>query len=104
MNSNLLRLVGVLVSLGSAAFGIYWVIQFARSSSPDSSLLVAPLFFAGLPLTFVGNLIGVVFQMVGREVWYGTIPTIICYFVQWQLVAWWFYRRGAYADGQLPRA
>ena len=98
MRPKVLRLTGAVVSLVSVAFGVYWVIRFARSSSPDSSLMVAPLFFAGLPLTFIGNLVGVSLLLAGKSVWYCASPTIFCYFAQWQLLAWWLFRRSVHAS------
>jgi hypothetical protein len=95
MKPKIFRLSGILISLCSAAWGVYWVLKFAGSGSPDRSLLIAPLFFFGLPSTFIGHVIGVGFLMTGSGVWYCALPTIICYFVQWQLIAWWLYHKGA---------
>ena len=93
---KILRVSGIAISLCSAAWGAYVVLEFARSTSPDRSLLVAPLFFLGLPLTFIGNILGGLFLTAGKGLWYCVLPTMICYFAQWQLVARWLYRKGAY--------
>jgi hypothetical protein len=97
MKPKIFRLSGILISLCSAAWGVYWVLRFARSSSPDSSLLISPLFFLGIPLTFIGNMVGGALLMAGKGLWYCVLPTIICYFAQWQLVARWLYRKGVNA-------
>jgi hypothetical protein len=97
MKPTAYRLIGIVISLCSALWGLYWVYRFVRSGSPDSSLLIAPLFFFGLPLTFIGNMVGSVFLMAGKGLWYCVLPTVICYFLQWQLIGLWFYRKGTYA-------
>ena len=97
MKAKALKVSGIAVSLGSALFGVYWVVVFVRSTSPDRELFLAPLFFCGLPLTFIGNLLGAVFLMAGKALWYHALPVIICYFAQWQFVARWLYRKGACA-------
>ena len=96
MKSTVFKVSGILVSLGSAICGGYWVLAFVRSTSPDKGLFLAPLFFCGLPLTFIGNLLGFGFLIAGKEFWYYAL-LITCYFVQWQFVARWLYRKGVYA-------
>ncbi|MGD1019601.1 MAG: hypothetical protein ABSA12_09805 [Verrucomicrobiia bacterium] len=98
MKARILKVSGLLVSLGSIAFGIYWVVQFGQSDSPDRSLLIAPLFFLGLPLTFIGNMVGGILLMAGKGLWFYALPIMICYFGQWQLVARWLYRKGDNVD------
>ena len=94
MRSTLLKVSAVLISLGSFVFGVYWVWVLVTSRSPDRSIYVAPLLFFGLPLTIVGQVVSFGLMMAGGDVGVFTSPIIICYFFQWQYVAWWLYRRG----------
>jgi hypothetical protein len=91
-----MKVSSILISLGSAIFAVYWILKFASSTSPDRVLFVAPLFFCGLPLTIIGNVFGFVFQLAGKGLWYYELPIIICYFIQWQFIARWLYRKSVY--------
>jgi hypothetical protein len=94
MKSKILKASGILISLGSALFAIYWIWAFASSTSPDRALFIAPLFFCGLPLTVAGHIVGFGFMIAGKGLWYDALPIIICYLFQWQFIGRWLYRKG----------
>lgn len=93
VKSKILKVSGILISLGSAVFGAYWIWVFAGSTGPDRAIHIAPLFFCGLPLTVAGQIVSFGFQMAGKGVWYGALPIIVCYFFQWQFIGLWLYRK-----------
>jgi hypothetical protein len=82
------RIFALAVSLASVAFGLYFLRIWALSSSGDA-ILLAPLFFLGLPLTFVGNVIDV----CCLGIWEHPVAMVTCYFLQWQIVALWIYHK-----------
>ena len=93
----ILRAVAISISIISAIFGSYWVLQFSQCTSPDRAVVIAPLFFCGFPLTFLGNLVSMILLTAGKGYWYDSLPIIICYFVQWQAISWYIYRKGVLA-------
>jgi len=93
VKSKILKASGIFISLGSALFGAYWVWLFAGSTSPDRAIHIAPLFFCGLPLTIAGQIVSFGFMTAGKGAWYSALPIMVCYFLQWQLIGFWFYRK-----------
>ena len=86
------RIFAVAVSFGSVFVGLYCLRIWALASSTNPVLL-APLFFLGLPLTFVGNVIDLFFL----RAWKNPPAMVACYFLQWQIISLWIYRKGSAA-------
>ena len=97
-----LRVGSMVISLGSALFGIWNVLLFASYMNPDNGLslvVLAPLCIFGLSVTFVGNCVGIaLYLLVFQNLWCYAIPVIVCFFLQWQGIAWYLYRASVDSD------
>ena len=90
-----MKAAGIAIVVVSALLGLYFVVIFARSNSPDRMLTIFPLFLMGLPLTFFGNIAGFVLMwLMPTRPWVYPLPIILSYLVQWQAVGWFLWARG----------
>jgi hypothetical protein len=90
-----MKAAAVTICVLSALLGLYFTILFARSHSPDRMIMIWPLFVLGLPLTFLGNIVGFALMLLkSSQPWAYALPVILAFLLQWQAIAWWLWSRG----------
>jgi hypothetical protein len=94
------KVLGIVISLLSASVGVVFAsFVFSQRTDPWAMSTTAMFTFGlfGLPSTLIFLLVGALMTWFGPSSWsshhgivhwVSTIGWILCYFIQWQLLAW----------------